>query len=31
MFSIRRNQVDDPLVAVEIEITQVKKMATRAT
>jgi len=25
MFSIRRNQVDDPLETVEIEITQVQK------
>ncbi len=25
MFSIRRNKVDDPLVTVEIQITQAKK------
>jgi len=27
MFSIKRNQVDDPLETVEIEITQLQKKA----
>lgn len=30
MFSIRRNRVEDPLEAVEIEITQARKVASGA-
>ncbi len=30
MFSIRRNKSEDPLDAVEIEITQIHKKATNA-
>jgi hypothetical protein len=30
MFSIRRNQVDDPLETVEIEITQIQKKVALA-
>jgi hypothetical protein len=28
MFSIKRNQVEDPLETIEIEITQVQKKGT---
>ena len=30
MFSIRRNQVEDPLETVEVEITQARKAISRA-
>jgi hypothetical protein len=31
MFSIKRNQVDDPLETIEIEIIQVQKKSAKAT